>query len=64
MSKMKSLIIDVIDDYSRGDSEFKLAEKYDPKGAYIELNPSILEQLSSKSGKDLINNISQDSLNK
>ena len=26
---MKSLIIDVIDDYSRGDSEFKLAEKYD-----------------------------------
>jgi uncharacterized protein (DUF433 family) len=29
MSKMKSLIIDVIDDYSRGDSEFKLAEKYD-----------------------------------
>jgi uncharacterized protein (DUF433 family) len=29
MSKLKSLIIDVIDDYSRGDSEFKLAEKYD-----------------------------------
>lgn len=29
MSRMKSLIIDVIDDYSRGYSEFKLAEKYD-----------------------------------
>lgn len=29
MSRMKSLIIDVIDDYSRGTSEFKIAEKYD-----------------------------------
>jgi hypothetical protein len=29
MGLMKSMIIDVIDDYSRGDSEFKLAEKYD-----------------------------------
>lgn len=26
---MKNLIIDVLDDYSRGDSEFKLAQKYD-----------------------------------
>ena len=40
----------------------ELAEKYDPKGAYIELNPSILEQLSSKSGKDLINNIKNKTL--
>ena len=29
MSRMKSLIIDVIDDYSRGTSEFKMAERYD-----------------------------------
>ena len=29
MGLMKNMIIDVIDDYSRGDSEFKIAEKYD-----------------------------------
>ena len=29
MSIMKNLIIDVIEDYARGDSEFKLALKYD-----------------------------------
>ena len=29
MGLMKNMIIDIIDDYSRGDSEFKLAEKYD-----------------------------------
>lgn len=39
-----------------------LAAKYDPKGAYQELNPSILEQMSSKSGEDLINNIKNKSL--
>jgi hypothetical protein len=39
-----------------------LAAKYDPKGTYQELNPSILEQMSSKSGEDLINNIKNKSL--
>lgn len=29
MAIMKSLVIDVIDDYSRGVSEFELSEKYD-----------------------------------
>lgn len=29
MGLMKNMIIDVIDDYSRGSSEFKIAEKYD-----------------------------------
>ena len=39
-----------------------LAAKYDPKGAYQELNPSILEQMSSRSGEDLINNIKNKTL--
>lgn len=29
MSIMKNLIIDVIDEYSRGDSEFKIAQNHD-----------------------------------